>query len=163
MVKIEEQARTQLSVSVHMDPGPVGSSGLQFRCTRSQRKSFFCIKACLKFTEDLRAIKWWYRVTKIELELCFAQVQPLLGYNRGELPLPSYTQVLSSFTFTEYIEASLFFLLLGIELFFYCCFSCCSKITFISVGSTLLFLCLCTILPLHYYLIEVLHTSLSTS
>lgn len=48
----------QVSLSFHMDTGPVGSSGLWFECTGSQRKSFFCIKACLKFTEDLRATEW---------------------------------------------------------------------------------------------------------
>lgn len=58
MLKIEEQARMQVSLSFHMDTGPVGSSGLWFECTGSQRKSFFCIKACLKFTEDLRATEW---------------------------------------------------------------------------------------------------------
>lgn len=54
VLKIGEQVRTQLYVSFHMDMGPVGSPGLWIRCTTPQRKSFFCIKACPKSTEELR-------------------------------------------------------------------------------------------------------------
>lgn len=56
MLKIGEQVRAQLSVSFHVDTGPVGSPGFWIRCTGSQRKSFFCIKACPKSAEDLRVI-----------------------------------------------------------------------------------------------------------
>lgn len=56
VLKIAKQVRMQSSASFHVDAGAVGSPGLWFRCATSQRKS--CLKACLKFPENIRAIEW---------------------------------------------------------------------------------------------------------